>query len=404
MNQSSTVDPSSFLRVVAAYFISSVGDWLYKLALPLLVLQLTGSAVDMAGTFALTYLPFLLFSLVGGVVADRYQRKRVLVGCDLAAGVCLLMVIVGSSQWQSMPIVYLFVFLAASVTPIHHPSFQSFIPEVVAKEDLARANALISGSENVIAIVAPLVSGVLIAAIGVTSAILLNAFSFFISAMLVASLQVKQVPKRAIEDRSFLVILKEGFGYAWSHPVLKYGSMLFVGSNFAIHVFQANLVFYLTDILNSSSGMVGVVFALTGVGAVIGSAIAPALIKRFQSGHIIIGATISAGLVTCPLLLVRDPVWIGIFWGAETVFGTINMVTYFTLRQRSVPQHILGRAVAITRLISFSSIPIAALLGGVLVTQAGIQSVIAICAGVRLATGLMAMFTPLMTYRTPQAA
>lgn len=389
----------AFARLLAAYFISAVGDWFYKLALPLLVFEITGSAVQMAGTFALTFLPFLLVSLFGGVIADRFQRKRVLIICDLCACLFLVLIAWSGGHLGSMPAVYVFVFLTASMTPIHHPSFQSFIPEVVADEDLAKANALVSGSENVISIAAPILTGVIVAAIGPTNTILLNAASFAVSALLVWSVRIQNPYEGAADGRSILETIREGFRYTWAHPVLKYGSLLFVGSNFAINLFQANLVFYLADILGASARTIGLVFGLTGVGAIAGAVVAPWFIRRFDSGKIIVVSTILAGLFTFPLLVFDHPLAIGIIWSSETAFGAVNVVTYFTLRQRAVPKHVLGRAVAITRLISFSSIPVAAMAGGLLLEHTSIAVVIFLCGAIRLSAGLIAAFTPLASFR-----
>lgn len=385
----------AFVRLLTAYFISAVGDWLYKLALPLLVFQITGSAVQMAGTFALTFLPFLLISVFGGVIADRFQRKRVLIACDLSACLFLGLIAWSGGYLGSMPALYVFVFLAASVTPIHHPSFQAFIPEVVAEKDLAKANALVSGSENIISIGAPILTGLVVAAIGPTNTILLNALSFAVSGLLVWSVKVENPYQGEAPGRPVLDTIKEGFASAWRYPVLKYGALLFVCSNFAINLFQANLVFYLADILDASAQMIGLVFGLTGLGAVLGAAVAPWLIKRFEAGMIIVTSTILAGLFTFPLLFVDHPVLIGLIWSSETAFGAVNMMTYFTYRQRSVPKHLLGRTVAITRLISFSGIPLGALLGGVLLEHTSIAVVIFLSGAIRLAGGIAAVFTPL---------
>ena len=391
---------SVFWRLVSAFFISSVGDWLYKIALPLLVFEITGSAIEMAGAFALTFLPFVLVSLFGGVIADRYQRKRVLIWCDLAAGLLLVLIALVGAFLDSMPLLYILIFLAACLAPIHHPSFQAFIPEVVPNALLPRANAIISGSENIILIAAPILGGAFVGYFGATTTILINAGSFLASALLIASLKIT---KRKIKnyDQSVKDILLEGFQFAWSHPVLKYGALLFIGSNFAINLFQANLMFYLVDILNTPAPTIGVTFAIIGAGALLGAFIAPYFIDRFTPGKIIVTSTMLAGLFTFPLLLADDALTVGLIWAVESLFSTINMITYFTLRQRAVPSHILGRTVAITRLISYSSIPIAALCGGILLAKTNIGVIIILCGSIRLATGVWAVFSPLARYQIP---
>lgn len=391
---------SPFYRLITAYFISTIGGWLYKLALPLLVYKMTCSAADMAGTFALTFLPFLIFSLFGGVIADRFQRKQVLIICDLLSCFFLVMITIVGEYFKSMPLLYIFVFLASSVAPIQHPSFQSFIPDIIDDKELAKANSLVSSSENFISIFAPILSGVLVSIIGAAETILVNSLCFLLSALLISTIKCFENSKKIEFSYSILDLFKEGFEYVWANPVLKYGSLLFIGSNFSINIFQANLMFYLVDILKSSTQIVGMVFSIIGTGALIGAFVAPFIIKKFESGHIIVFCTILAGFSSFLLILADNAIEVGVIWGGTMALGTVNMVTYFTLRQRSVPKYILGRAVSITRLISFSSIPIAAFLGGILITRSNIIIVIIICATIRLITGFLAMLSPLMRYRT----
>ena len=189
--------------------------------------------------------------------------------------------------------------------------------------------------------------------------------------------------------------MAEGFTYLWQNPILRYGAIMFFGTNFAIHFFYGSYVYYLSTVLKASNGTIGLSIALSGVGAVAGSLAAPSLIARFDSGRIIVLSTIIAGFVTVPLLWIEDPMLIGANWGVVMVFSWINVVTYFTLRQKLVPNHLLGRAVAVTRLIAYSSIPLGSALGGYLIETAGVVPLILVCASLRTVIGILAAFTPL---------
>lgn len=114
-----------YYLLLLGYFISSVGNWLYQLALPLLVYELTNSPLSMAVTYGLAYLPYVLFLPIGGVIADRVNRQRLLVVGDfISALVCGLLAL---AVWQgitSMLIIYPAVFILAGVTPLYHSAFQ----------------------------------------------------------------------------------------------------------------------------------------------------------------------------------------------------------------------------------------------------------------------------------------
>ena len=119
----------NYYLLLLAYFASTVGDWFYQLALPLLVYDITRSATSMALTYGLAYLPYILFLPIGGVIADRMSRRRLLIGGDALSAVIvgLLAVVATLHLHDSWLIWFIYpaVFLVAGVTPFYHPAFQS---------------------------------------------------------------------------------------------------------------------------------------------------------------------------------------------------------------------------------------------------------------------------------------
>ncbi|SUO93317.1 MFS transporter [Suttonella ornithocola] len=386
---------SIFYRLLLINIFSSAGDGLFKLTLPLLVLSITGSATDMALTFALTYLPYLIFSLLGGVAADRYSRKKILFLGNLFCFILLPLLVWVGVGLKLMSVFYGIVFLIASVSPLVHPSLQSLIPDLVKAEKLARANSLISTSEYLIQITAPALAGILVALVGANNAVYINALFFIIAAIGTLFLPIEQ-EKVKKANSSVLNSIREGFTIAWSHPVLKYGSLLFVASNFSINIVQANLVFYLSEVLGASPQVVGIDFAIFGIGAIIGATIAPSIVHRFPAGRIIIGTSLAGGSVSALLWLAKDPFVVAIVWAIVYLVGAVTVVTFFTLRQKVVAREVLGRTVAVTRLISFSSIPVAAILGGFLLEHLGMSMIILLCVVVRLGAACLMLASPLV--------
>jgi MFS family permease len=352
----------------------------------------------MSIAFALTFLPFLLVSPFGGVIADRLDRRSILIWGDFFSFLIILLIgILTQTFPHSMLLIYTLVFLAATISPIYHPAFQSIIPSIVDKKDLSHANALMGSADNIIMLVAPIVGGGMIALIGIVNAIYLNALSFLVSALLITLIKKSEkiIVSTKMTIASVLQDLKEGFNFAWSHPVLKYGALLFIGSNFAINLFFANFMYYLAHTLALSPAQIGLVFAIIGVGSIGGSLFTPGLLKRFEPGKLISSTTLLAGLISFLLLLTKNPWGVAIIWAIVSGCGSSNVVTYFTLRQQVVPSEYLGRAVATTRLISYSSIPIASILGGWLLGITSIYTIIFWCALLRLVVGLAALFSPL---------
>ncbi|MET0427853.1 MAG: MFS transporter [Microvirga sp.] len=384
-----------FRCLLAAFLISSVGDWLYKLALPLLILQLTGSAFDASLAYGLTFLPYVVVSIFGGVIADRFDRRSNLILGDLTSTFGMLAIYAASRFGAAVTVILVLSFVTACITPLYHPSFQSIIPELVEREKLARANAMVGAVENTMMVFGPFLGGAALLLLKPNDAILLNAGTFLLSAVFLLLIRTRHLSQRKKSERTILQDMAEGFAYLWQNPILRYGAFMFFGTNFAIHFFYGSYVYYLSTVLGASNGTIGLSIALSGVGAVAGSLAAPRLIARFDSGRIIVLSTVVAGFVTLPLLWIDDPVLIGANWGVVMVFSWINVVTYFTLRQKLVPNHLLGRAVAATRLIAYSSIPLGSALGGYLIETAGVVPLILVCASLRTAIGILAAFTPL---------
>lgn len=134
----------------------------------------------------------------------------------------------------------------------------------------------------------------------------------------------------------------------------------------AIWLIQANFIFYLVSYRKLSPDVIGIVLAAQGVGAVLGAAVAGRLIRQIPPARVLIGTTALAGLVTLFLIPLHSPVAIAIVWGLLYALGSINPVAWFTLQRKIVPNELLGRVVATTRMLAFASIPVSAMVAGVI--------------------------------------
>jgi MFS family permease len=392
-----------------AYLVSSLGNWIYRLTLPLLVLKLTGSALSTAAVYVLEYAPFLLLSIPGGLIADRVNRRRLLVGGDLAAGcfAAAITLLLGADVRQLWPI-FLLAFLLACVEPIYHPAFYSWLPQLVDDERAAGANAWMQSSDNIVSLAGPVLAGGLVTFFGHATAVAVDAATFAVSALAILLIRATGPvptttgPADRRTPRAVAAELREARHHIFTeNRVLLAGSLTFTGTNFAIWLMQANLVYYLTTYRHLSPTQIGVVLAAQGVGSLLGSAAAARLLTRVHPPHAIIGCTAAAGLAMLALIPMRDPVTISAAWGLANVFGAMNVVAWFTYRHRIVPAHLMGRVVAITRMVAFSSIPVAALLGGYIEnTIHNMYAIIAIAGGLRLAVALLALRSPLASQPT----
>ncbi|KRL04412.1 MFS transporter [Liquorilactobacillus oeni] len=389
----------NFSCLWVGFLISSLGDWLYRIALPLIILTRTGSAYHAATTFGISFIPWIVFSLVGGSLADNYAKKKILIiGNLFAAFVSLLLIFVLMRNQINFVFLYFAVFLLASVDPLIHPSFQSIIPEIVDVKQLTGANAAIQIIDNTLSIIGPLMGGSLVTLLGGSNALWIELVSFLITAVTLSGL-----PKYEVKEKQIIHTIKklwldvvEGAEYSIHQKVIFSGSMMFLFTNFALNMFEANFIFYMTESLNYPIFKATSAMALGGVGALIAGLLGSRIVNYFKAGFLLSSSTLLAGLSTLLLLINTNYIYIGTVLGIVSFFGTINVITYFTLRQKTVPKQLLGRVVSVTRMVSYASIPVGSWFGGVLLAHGqSMFTVILLAGSIRTLAGLGAKLSPL---------
>ena len=202
----------NFWKLWGAYTISAIGDWAYRIAIPLIIFDLTGSAFLMSAAYAATFAPFIFVMPFAGVFADLLDRKKLLWISDLisaivACAICLYL----ASGFGNIYILLSGFAMLGILASLSHPAFQGFIPNIVEEDHLAKANSMVTSSDSVLNLVAPAISGLLIAAIGAYAVIWVNAASFVLSTILILLIRVeKRKDARRCEH-----ILAQGFqGFA----------------------------------------------------------------------------------------------------------------------------------------------------------------------------------------------
>lgn len=393
-----------------AFTVSTAGDWLYRLALPLLVLQMTGSAVGTALAYALEYIPYIIFSMVGGVAADRADRKRLLIVADLTAALLVtgLVVVLGAGSSHVWP-VFLVAFLISSVRPIYHPAFQSLLPSLVPAKELTKLNSRVQTIDSMFLIAGPLLGVGVVAALGVVTALWLNAVSFVISALALLLIRVPAseagAPAAGGAARGRLWgDLVDTVRYLAADRITLNGSLVMTGSAAGLMIVEANLIYYLVTLRGFPLSTVGIVLGAYGVGSVIGALAAPALANRVAPGVLIAAALLAAGAVTALLATGPGIVGMAVLWACVGACVMAVVVVWFSLRQQIVPRHLLGRVVAVSRMLAYAATPLGALAGAWALSTIGGAPTIAISAAVQILVAGLAFGSVLRTARFPTAA
>ncbi|MER5709977.1 MFS transporter [Streptomyces sp. NPDC042898] len=251
--------------------VSNTGTWMARITQDWLVLSLTGSAAAVGITTALQFLPMLLFGLYGGVIADRYPKRNLLLVSQAALGLCGLALAVltlsGSVQvWH----VYLIAFLLGMVTVVDNPARQAYVAEMVGPAQLRNAVSLNSANFQSARLVGPAVAGVLIAGVGSGWAFLLNGLSFLaplVSLLLMRTSELHKV-ERAPRGKGQL---REGLRYVAGRPDLIWPIVLvgFIGT------FGFNFPIWLTafseEVFHVGAGTYGFLNTLMAAGSLVGA-------------------------------------------------------------------------------------------------------------------------------------
>jgi MFS family permease len=376
-----------FLRLWIGQGTSFVGDAVSMVALVVLVVQITGSASAVGGALVARLLPTIA-SPLAGVLADRVDRRVVLVASDLARAVLVL----GLVFARDLATIYVLVFLMGLARTVFNPTIRAAFPSVVGGGDLTRANALISGTFSTSIMVGPALGGLLVASIGVDAAFLADAATYLVSAILLSRVPLPR-PRRESEEEGFVRELRSGFGYLIGARV---PLAIVVGTFLTILTINATVpaeVFLAKETFGAGDAGYGLLVSLWGGGMVLGSAMMAVLGDRINLVllyflSIFVGASALVGTGLAPSFVLA--------LGALTVEGAatgIDNVATDTILQKRVPEAFLGRVFSI-RFLGYSAAEILAYpVGGLLVDAVGPRSTYMLAGIATAAAGLLVLLT-----------
>ncbi|MDE3113908.1 MAG: MFS transporter [Chloroflexota bacterium] len=374
--------PRDFWTFWTGQTISQFGSSITQFALPLLVFDLTGSALDLGLSFALGVLPYPLFGLAIGAWTDRVDRKRLMIATDIARGL-----VVGSIPLAALAgtltvtWVYAVLFVSTTLTIAFNSAQFAVIPALVGKDDLVTANGRIQASFSAASVIGPLVAGALLAAIALPLLILLDAASFIASAISIALIRRElHVPReRTTSIREDIV---EGLRYVVRHPILRnISAMMALVNFFGVTVF-AQAVFFAKTRFEATDPQVSLFFSAAGVGVVVLSLSAGYLRRHLAFGVVALGALMTSGLLTVALAFVPwFPVAVVLVAGMAGL-GTLFNINTASLRQSIVPEQLLGRVLSVASVLAWSANPVGALLGGYAIERTGNVSLVYAVIGV----------------------
>lgn len=374
-----------------AQLVSLTGTWMHAVAQGWLVLELTGQPFWLGAVAAANSLPVLAFSLFGGVAADRLPKRSLLLATQAASAVLALTLglLVFTGQVQVWQVLVIAVGLGTA-NALDLPARQSFIVEMVGREDLLNAIALNSFTFNAARVVGPAVAGAIVAAAGTATCFLVNAASF--APVLVALALMRGLPAtRPGTGSSVLEHLREGFAYAARERRFQGLIALVAAGSFFGFPCVTLLPAFARDVLHTDARGYGILMAMTGIGAVVSALAIAGREKSGVGGGVVVGAGLVFGaalvifaasrsfLTAVPLLALAGG-------GMVAQAASAN-----TLVQAAVPDALRGRIMSMFTLVLMGAMPLGNIVIGALAGAVGTTAAIGafgigLCAAVGLIT------------------
>ncbi len=383
-NGSSVVRNVKFLQLWVGQGISFVGDAVSAVALVILIVQITGSASAVGGALVARLLPTLASPLVG-VLADRLDRRVVLVAGDLARAA----LVVGLVFVRDLFVLYALIFLMGVARTFFNPTIRAAFPSVVGGGDLTRANALISGTFSVSIAVGPALGGLLVATVGINAALLLDAVTYLISAAFLSRIPL---PRPVRDGKAGLVRdLRAGFGYLARAPIplgITIGAFLTV---LTINATVPAEAFLARDTFGAGDAGYGLLVSLWGGGMVLGSALMAALGDRISLVPIYFFGILVSALALAATGLSPTFALALIALAVAGIANGVDNVTTDTMLQKRVPDDLLGRVFSV-RFLSYSTgEALAYPAGGLIVDAIGPRSTYLLAGAATAAAGLLVL-------------
>ncbi|TJZ76512.1 MFS transporter [Rhodococcus oryzae] len=359
----------NFRRYYGGQAVSMVGTWMQAVAQAWLVLQLTGSGTALGLVIALQTLPVLLFGPYGGVVADRLDKRRLMIGLQSMMGVLALVLgILTVTHTVTLWQVYVLAFLLGVNNSFENPARQAFVLEMVGPEDLRNAVSLNSVLVNVARAVGPAVAGIIIAAGGLGLCFLLNAVSFVAVVVSLVTLDLGALRPSPPAHRG-PGQLREGLRYVRRTPALLVPLLMMALVGCLAYEFQVVLPVLARDTFGGDASVYGFMTAAMGFGAVVGGLFVaargktgiPALIWAATSFGVLIAAAAVAPTLWLELVIL-------VLVGAASV-GFLS-IGNSTLQLEAEPG-MRGRVMALWSVAFLGSTPIGGPIAGAVAEQFG---------------------------------
>lgn len=399
-------------RFFAGGLLSVAGDWMLLTALPFHVLVLTGSTAATSAMFVAFAAPRLLFSLIGGVLTDRFDRRRLMVGCDVARAVLLLPLLLVSGREQLWLVIAVTV-VQSAIGQVFMPARNAVLPTLVPDPHKAAANSVDALIMGLTRLAGPVAGGALLAGLGLDAVVLIDAGSFLVSAALLASIRIPVVHNSAGGAarggagspggwREVRRDLRDGLVLLWRRrgPRAVMVTSVFVMLGYGLTT--ALGVVFVRVVLHGSAADFGWLMAAQGIGLTAGGLLVSRASARVPHRWLFAAGLLLAGVSL--LLMYGSSAMLPVYlFSAFSGLGLASwMVGERTLMQRGIPLANLGVAFGAYNTLTSVLTLTGTAMAGVLAPVIGIRASLTTAAGAYLAPGIAVTLVLVLLARKPQ--
>jgi MFS family permease len=374
----------AFLTLWGGQSVSVFGTQVSQFALPWLVLDLSRSAASIGILNAISFLPYLIFALPAGVIADRWNRKMIMLVCDTARGLLVASVPVAYfAGWLTLWQLFAVGALLRLFTIFFDVGYMACLPSLVEKPLLPDANGKLEMTRSAAELSGQPLAGTLVAIISAAGTMVIDACSYVVS---VISLFFIRKPFAAArvqhEEGTFWERMHEGLRFVWHNRLIRALAIATASGNLANGVVLAVLVYRARVELHFNAVETGVFMASTAIGQFFAAIIVGKISRRMSPGRQIFLFALVQPIFPLIFALTGNVALMtaaGVLWGSAV---TLMNVPLISLRQSVIPDHLLGRASATIRMFAWCMFPIGAIGGGFLGSAVNARASLAVGAGI----------------------
>ena len=402
-NARSVFASRSFRRYFAGQSLSFVGDGLRLLSVPLLAYHLTHSALSTGTALMCEVVPFSLFALVGGSLADRLDRRRLMIGCDMVRFLIMaFFAIAYALHVLTLPMIYGGLVIISICAAGFLGGQASSIPYLLGGAQATKGIGVLIAAESTSNLITPAIGGAVFAYFGPLPALTINALTYLASQLSLVSIstlgpdQIAGLPTL----RHLAADVALGYRQLWGDLAMRAQALLALSFNVFGFGGYSILIPFLKKGFHATDQQVGIFWALSALGAIVGASAATRYHDRWPFGRALSSRTSSTRSFFAPIVLVSN-IWLAaFFWASSNALGNFELAQILGFRLRVTPGEMVGRVMGAVRLLVLAGIAPAVLLFGWIADHRSPHVAMSVAVAGFIVCAIAAFFTPAIRNET----